>query len=169
MNDLPEEWRDIPDYGGRYQISSHGRVRVWKANGWHLRKLNAATSYLSVSLARLPGERRQRTIYIHRVVALLWLGPRPDLHEVRHLDGDKRNNRIENLTYGTHGENIADDLLHGVRKGSRNGRAKLDEEKVKAIRSLLDQGVHGADLARAFNVSDALITRIKYRRAWKDV
>ena len=24
-----EEWRDVPGYGGRYDVSSHGRVRSW--------------------------------------------------------------------------------------------------------------------------------------------
>lgn len=56
----------------------------------------------------------QRTRLVHQVVAEAFHGPRPAGLETRHLDGDLLNNRSENLAYGTHGDNVADSVLHGT-------------------------------------------------------
>ena len=53
------------------------------------------------------------------LVAFAFIGPRPDGNVVRHLDGNKDNNRADNLAYGTHQDNADDDRRLGVRRGYR--------------------------------------------------
>lgn len=57
---------------------------------------------------------KQEQSPIHVLVALAFHGPRPDGMEVRHLDGVRTNNRPENLSWGTHAENMQDAIAHGT-------------------------------------------------------
>ena len=69
-------------------------------------------NYLSVKLAKAGVT---RTVYVHELVLLAFVGPRPAMDErceIRHLDGDKTNNHLSNLKYGTVKENAADRKLH---------------------------------------------------------
>jgi hypothetical protein len=69
-------------------------------------------AYLSVKLSKAGVT---KTRYVHQLVLLAFVGPRPKLDEkgeIRHLDGDKMNNQLANLVYGTQKENMADRKLH---------------------------------------------------------
>lgn len=57
------------------------------------------------------GKRTNRPV--HQLVVLAFIGPRPEGMEVRHLNGIRSDNRLENLMYGTKKENMADRALHG--------------------------------------------------------
>lgn len=46
-------------------------------------------------------------VHIHTLVMMTYVGPRPDGMEIDHIDRNKANNRLENLRYVTHKENMA--------------------------------------------------------------
>lgn len=114
-----EQWRSIPGWEGQYDVSDRGRVRSWKNYSTPApRILRAGVSgdgYLTVRLSR-SGD--APTFHLHRLVLLAFVGPLPDEAVTRHLDGDPTNNRLDNLQYGTPGENIRDAVRHGT---YRNG------------------------------------------------
>lgn len=103
-----EQWRRVPS-SPDYLVSSHGRVASfnprWKRPRF-LRGHVATNGYRMVYVGKV------RTL--HGVVAEAFHGPRPDGMQIRHLDGDKTNNRASNLTYGTASENAIDSVEHGV-------------------------------------------------------
>jgi hypothetical protein len=118
-----ELWTSIPGYEGFYEVSNcgnvrsltrfvpYGRHRGMTYKGKDLR-LFVSGSYLSVKLAKAGVT---RTVYVHELVLLAFVGPRPPMEErceIRHLDGDKTNNNLSNLKYGTVKENAADRKLH---------------------------------------------------------
>jgi hypothetical protein len=111
---MAETWRPIPGYEGRYDVSDQGRVRSWL--GWgkpvpHVLACDRSSlGYVRVTL-HLSG--RQSTITVHRLVMQAFVGPPPEGLEVRHLDGDRTNNRLSNLRYGTASENMQDRIRHG--------------------------------------------------------
>lgn len=110
--------REIEGFPG-YRVSSDGRVwsdRVWRGRKgrWMKGKVTPG-GYHAVTLYR---DGAQTTKTVHSLVAEAFIGPRPDGLEVRHLNGDPLDNRAENLTYGTHGENERDKVTHGTH---RNG------------------------------------------------
>lgn len=77
------------------------------------RALSAATlrnGYLMVSLSRAG---KGRSVLVHRLVAEAFLGPRPPDAQIRHLNGDRFDNRLENLAYGSASENMQDRIAHG--------------------------------------------------------
>ena len=112
MNEL---WKDIPGYVGHYQVSSLGKVRGLtreSSNGFGACTIKGKMlkehpggrmGYLGVSLCK---DGKPRTFRVHVLVALAFLGQRPEGCHVGHLDGNPRNNSISNLRYLTVKENI---------------------------------------------------------------
>ena len=118
-----EMWTSVPGYEGFYEVSNFGNARSltrfvpygkYKGMTYTGRdlKLFVSGAYLSVKLARAGVT---KTAYVHELVLLAFAGRRPAMEgrcEIRHLDGDKFNNRVSNLAYGTAKENMADRKLH---------------------------------------------------------
>lgn len=102
-----EEWRTIPGFSD-YSASSFGRIRREtaspKAVAGHIKRLSYDGRYQITRLYTDDGRLVSRRIHI--LVALAFLGPKPDpTLEVNHLDGDKLNNVPSNLEYITSYEN----------------------------------------------------------------
>lgn len=167
-----EEWRDVPGYEGRYQVSSGGSVRSIDrvtSKGRFLRGVVLKQSthgrerkYLAVTLSPV-------TLGVHVVVALAFVGPRPfPKHDASHRDNNPRNNTPDNIRWLTRQENIAEQKIHDtVCRNGRTGRPKiLDENKVREIRASTESQ---AALARRFGVSEVHVCRILARRKWPNV
>ena len=97
-----EEWHPIPGYKG-YEASRLGQVRSPNK----ILSQYQRGKYPTVKLGHV------RQAGVHKLVALAFLGPANGL-EVRHLDGNPQNNRLENLAYGTRQENAQDMVRHGT-------------------------------------------------------
>lgn len=131
-----ECWRPIPGYEGSYEVSDQGRVRSldrYRTAGGspYLTKgqILAATlsgHYYSVKL-RAPGQKGQ-TRRVHILVALAFLGPRPEGMDTCHNNGDKSDNRLSNLRYDSHAANAADMVAHGRHHGARQTHCKRGHE-----------------------------------------
>jgi hypothetical protein len=111
-----ETWLPIPGYEGRYDVSDEGRVRSWLTNrGRDVPRILAQAvhpdGYYQVALHK---DGKQRTVKVHKLVMLAFVGPLPPGMETRHMDGDSRNNRRANLRYGTPTENAGDRVRHGT-------------------------------------------------------
>lgn len=95
-----------------------------------------AKGYLTAKLGR------HSSGYVHRLVWAAWYGPIPLSMQVRHLDGDPSNNRLENLACGTAVENAADKRRHEtVHFGAAAHRAQMKASDVYAARRLAKSGV----------------------------
>lgn len=69
------------------------------------------SGYRSVCLRR---DGAHRNLYVHELVLLAFVGPRPSpSHEILHGNGQRDDNRLENLRYGTVAENYDDRCSHG--------------------------------------------------------
>lgn len=102
-----EEWKPVAGFEGVYEISDGGSVR--SKNGL-LAVTFSADGYGRVSF-KAGGKRVGRTI--HRVVLEAFVGLRPAGYHARHLNGDKSDNRLSNLRWGTVAENCQDTKDHG--------------------------------------------------------
>jgi hypothetical protein len=77
---------------------------------------------------------------VHALVLLAFAGPPPaDQPWINHKDGDKTNNHLGNLEYGTAKWNREHAVHTGLHDGPP-GSGKLDAEKVVAINELLKAG-----------------------------
>lgn len=117
MQSTHETWLPIPGHD-KYEVSDQGEVRSWKTATPHRRKtprtLKQVTSrggYKQVSPCE-KGENRTRDV--HTLVLLAFVGECPPGQQVRHKNGDKTDNRLDNLVYGTPVENNQDKREHGT-------------------------------------------------------
>lgn len=111
---MTEFWLPVRGYEGRYAVSDMGRVKslprveqrsngtTITVNGRVLRHGIAAVGYPLVVLC---GNGKPKTTMVHRIVAEAFLGGPPDGREVDHRNGQRDDNRAENLRWVTRSEN----------------------------------------------------------------
>jgi hypothetical protein len=123
--------------------------------------------YSQVTLCDVDGKHKR--ISLHRLMAEIFISPMPfEKACVRHLDGNPKNNKLSNLTWGTYKENEDDKILHGT-WNTRNGGAKITSEQVREIRIKLDNGESQKELSIEYGVSRPTITRISNNKIWKNL
>jgi hypothetical protein len=166
----PDETLKEISWAPGYVVSDRGNVyRVVTRDGvpvlLHRKLYLGNVGYYVVTLKG--NFEKARPWYIHRLVAEAFL-PHPEgNHEVRHLDGDRLNNRVENLAWGTRRENVQDTIRHGrLRRGEDVANAKLSEMDVQVVRYLLGRGASVYAVSLVFRVTDVVIRRIRDGQAW---
>lgn len=146
---MKEIWKKIPNFS-RYEASNLGRLRSlnYKRTG-KVKVLKPAQSpdgYMKTVL--LDDEGKYRSWTVHLFVMLAFVGEKPNGMEVNHKNGDKTDNRVENLEYVTHRYNVQHSFDNGFQKpprGEDNPNAKLTNEDVVEIREYVksqrEQGI----------------------------
>ena len=118
---IMSNWKDIAGYEGLYQVSDGGQVRSLDRVSCYGRRLKGRTlratpndksGHLAVGLW---SQGKQRTLYVHRLVAAAFIGPCPDGQEVRHGANGIGDNSVGNLCYGTRSENLLDCRRDGTK------------------------------------------------------
>jgi len=100
----------------KYSVTKDGRVYSHRRRSGWLKPTVDRNGYHRISIEDDTG--RRKGIYIHQVVARAFI-PNPENKPfVNHKDHDKSNNKVENLEWCTHQENIAHDWAQGRRHGS---------------------------------------------------
>jgi len=153
-----------------YEVTKCGKVfSLTNWRGCEKRELvqqENAFGYLTVRLT-LNGVRKK--FRVHRLVADMFLSTRPSSqHQIRHLDGNKKNNHYQNLKWGTAKENAEDRDSHGkTKRRESHNMAKLNWKLVDEIREKSKRGVRNVTLAAEYNVTANNIRSIKNNVTWK--
>jgi len=161
-----ENWKPITNADG-YLISNIGRVKSLKQNKERILKTTTSRQcrYHRVEIKSNDG--RSVKHCIHHLVAYNFIGPRPEGLFVCHLNGNLTDNRVENLAYQTHQQNISDKRRHGTQyQGEDTVIAKLTNTQVKDI--YLSE-ISNRKLAKIYGVVPGAIANIKSRTVWKSV
>lgn len=169
------EYRDIPGFPG-YRIGNDGSLlscrgifgRAAKDGRW--KRLSPGKNQHGYFAARLSAPDGTRPMmFIHRLVLMAFVGPRPEGMICRHLNGNKTDNRPENLAWGTSQENGDDQRRLGeCPRGQDHHGAKLSDDDVIDIRNRYSTGiVTQAQLAKEYGVHVPMICRIVRRQNWK--
>ena len=100
---MEEEWRDIKDYEGKYQVSNLGRVKSLNYHRDNREQILNTNSdrygYLKVILYK---NGKGKSYTIHKLVAEAFI-PNPNNYPIiNHKDENKQNNRVDNLEWCTY-------------------------------------------------------------------
>lgn len=174
MSEYTGRWRPVPGYEGFYEASDLGSVRSIRhmtAAGWRggrvLQPFLDPDGYYRVNLSRLG---KIKSIPVHIIVLRTFAGEPEPGQQARHGPGGRHDNRFINLCWGTVQENSDDKYRDGtMARGERQGNAKLIAVDILAIRRRRADGEPEQDLADAFGISQAHVSRIVLRQSWAHV
>ena len=120
MNATQEEWRPVVGWEGYYEVSDQGRVRSLnrtivtskgpRSYAGRIIRARLSKGYPVVTMTR-PGQRKSAKI--HTLVLEAFVGSRPTGKSACHNNGIPTDNRVENLRWDTHTENMRDIVRHG--------------------------------------------------------
>lgn len=109
-----EVWKDIPGYGGNYQVSNLGRVRSRKWGKWKV--LKDIKNYNGYSTVMLYSDKKHH-YYVHQLVAKAFLPNPKNLKCVNHKNEKRDDNRASNLEWcTTYYNNHYSDIYRSTRK-----------------------------------------------------
>ena len=117
-----EEWRDIPNYEGLYQVSNLGRVKSLgndKTKKEKIRKQGKNhKGYLNVNLCK---EGKRKNYLVHRIVCQAFIENTNNFRCVNHKDENKENNQIDNLEWcdNKYNSNYGTSIQRRVEKQSK--------------------------------------------------
>lgn len=161
-------WKTIEEYP-QYEVSSEGQVR---RNAKILKPQLNSKGYYRINICV---DSKISKPLLHRLVAKAFIPNPENKPQVNHINGDKTDNRVENLEWVTNSEN----LLHGRRLGlikspcgEDSPNAKLTEEQVRMIKQRYVKGSRqdgAAQIARELGVGIDIILAIVKGRKWKHV
>ena len=100
----------IPGHSYGYMVSNFGRVLSFKRSV-EIRPFVSRNGYLTVTLRE--GQKRCNEL-VHRLVARAFVPNEDGLPEVNHIDGDKTNNRADNLEWCTRKQNMEHAAANGL-------------------------------------------------------
>lgn len=123
-----EIWKDIEGYEGLYQVSNYGRVKSLKNKSNHknelIMKQAIVCGYKKICLSK---NSIQKMYSVHRLVAIAFIKNPLNKEEVNHKDGNKQNNKANNLEWVTSSEN----MKHAFKK--RLSKQKIGKENPRSI------------------------------------
>lgn len=134
-----ETWRDVIGYEGLYIVNNMGEVRCLpKIVGFSAGYIQKARTmkqrlikgYPSINVCK---NGIKKVLKIHRIVSMAFIPNHENKNQINHINGDKTDNRVENLEWCTGSENslhkfrvlkVAHPKWGRGRSGKKNGRAK---------------------------------------------
>lgn len=169
------EWKSIKGYED-YEVSNTGLVRSLDRT---LTRSDGQERFYAGQMLKLQYDSRSgrpmvrlysrelkkaKTLKVHRLVALTFLGDRPEGMDIRHLDGVVTNNNVENLCYGTKSSNQIDIMKHTKRCAA--GKLTVDDV-VEIRRAYKEKEMTQYELAEMFGITQGTVSEIVNRKTFK--
>ena len=180
---MKEVWKTISGYESSYQVSNLGRVKslkrkvsITRHGKTHNKSIpelvmkpqinKRGKGYLKINL-----KRPNRVLSVHRLVAIAFI-PNPDNKPyINHIDGNPKNNLVNNLEWCTAKENAIHASENGLLpRGESHANSKLTEKQVLEIRKLyIPRKVSQQMLANKYGVTKTMVRYILQRKSWTHI
>ena len=124
-----EEWKDIPNFNGLYQVSNNGNIKRTK-DEYIFKKNKNSRGYRIITLTK---DKKEYSLSVHRLVAEAFIPNPNNLPQINHKDGNKLNNKIENLEWCTQSENMKHAYKNKleIKSGKKVAQFDLDMKIIK--------------------------------------
>ena len=170
---IEEIWKPVKDYEDIYMISNLGRIKsldryYTDSNGIQFFRKgkilsNKKTNGMGYSITTLCNKGKKSNKYIHRLVAEAFLPNLENLPQVNHIDGNKKNNVIDNLEWSSALQNINHAIINKLTPlGELSVKAKLTDKQAEEIYLLSIKGeVSQEKIGNMFGISQQTVLDIK--------
>lgn len=160
------EWKPAFGFEKTHLISNDGIVKKIKT-GKILKQQFNNNGYRVLSFR---DKTRSKTMAVHRVVLQSFVGICPENHQASHLDGNRTNNRVDNLKWETAAQNNQRKILHGTqRRGENSGCVKLTSKLVLQIRKERAKGFKYIELSKKYKISIRHLIDIVAKKYWTHI
>ncbi len=167
--------KPIQGYEDRYEVDTNGCIWSINYSKNNIRKKHIAVfnghGYLQVGLSK---NGKVKRFMVHRLVAKAFLDNAEERPAVNHKNGNKTDNRLSNLEWVTHRENMqhAREFLgvdnNVVRFGEENSSSKISSVDVIYIRTC-GAGVTNKELASRYGLTAKHVASIRRGKFWKHI
>ncbi|MDB4302121.1 NUMOD4 domain-containing protein [bacterium] len=176
-----EVWKDVEGYEGTYQVSNLGNVKSLDRNviykdgktvpykGETKSKVIDKYGYEYVGLYL---NQKHKQGMIHRLVAKAFIPNINNKPQINHIDGNKLNNKTENLEWVTNRENIDHAVKTGLLDkvtGENHYKSKLTNKDVLVIRKRVENGETYQTIANDYGVVKSTIGFLINGKTWSRV
>ena len=160
-------------YEGLYKINKQGKIISlprYRCRGKVKRATLINNGYLIVNLCK---NNKSKNYLLHRLVAETFIPNPENKPDINHIDGNKKNNCVNNLEWCTKSENMQHAVKTGlfvptkfkILVGEKHGNSKLKKADAIFIRNHTE--ISDTILAKQFNISREHVWRIKKKRSWR--
>ena len=146
----------IDQAGNVYNLATERKISLYSSDGYLTARIHNDTG-------------RRINLGVHRAVVMAWIGTIPKGYWVNHKNGQRADNRLENLEITTPGENhrhARDILKRKYLGGADSPLRKLCPESIEAIKALRNIGWTYGRIGKAFHVSGNCISYIIRGKRW---
>lgn len=153
----------IPGFPGYFATTS-GDIVSTRSGETRIIGQRIHKGYYHVNIKTGYGRKTVRKEPVHKLILLAFRGEKPNESAVcRHLNGNALDNRLSNLKWGTHEENLQDSIRHGtaifLKRGEEHPCSKLKLDQVTEIKKLIHKGLSNKEIAaltgvKTYNVND---------------
>ena len=157
------EYKAIPSYEG-YYISNDGEIISTRKGPIHsMNPMSSTTGHQYILTNGNP-----RKLFVHRAVLMAWDRPPTNGEIARHLNDNPKDNRLDNLAWGTYQDNADDKVRNGRSPyGEKSGAHTLTENDVMKIRHRYSNGERSSKLSKEFGVSCNCIKQVVRGATWR--
>jgi len=145
--------KDILEFDGLYKVNEFGEIYKLTTNGLKKMKNQIDKDGYEVLNFKFGGKVIGRKV--HRLVAQYYIPNPLNKRCVNHIDGIKTNNKVDNLEWVTHSENMIHATKLGLakNKGELNPMAKLKDTQRDDIIKLRKEGKKLKEIANLYGIS----------------
>ena len=146
-----------------YYIREDGNVRSPKRESLKPKLTNSGYRFIYI---KINGD--FKAMYLHRLVSEYFIkNDNPEeTFQVNHIDSDKLNNHYTNLEWVTPKQNIRHAMENGF---DPRCAAKLSQEDVLRVCSLLQEGFRDCDISRLSGISSDTIYMVRSGNEWQNI
>lgn len=180
MESVHEEWLPVKGFEGLYEVSNQGRVKALPCEHrhWCGKKLPQPERLLTLTkhtggyrmVALKNGQRSGIKRFVHRLVMESFVGDGFS-QDVNHINGNKTDNRLENLEYCDRLHNVRHAIATGLQdnSGQNNGMSKYSPDQIRDAHRLVQEGATQSEASRATGVSIGMVSQIVTGKRWKNL
>jgi uncharacterized protein YerC len=156
----------------KYKVSSDGKVKNTETGKFLSTKTVDRYGYVQMCLSH---NSKHYVITLHRLVGRAFLAKPASANQINHIDGNKKNNNVENLEWCDGKYNVAHAYRTGLHDnkpiGERHGNNKYTEKSIRKVCELLANSFNYTldDITKETGVPKSTIHDILSKKYWTHI